>query len=729
MKMQRIIFYILTLVYGIVCLSSCNAECIEDPTISTYVKDLYIENADQSKTYYLRLIRRNVNGVWIVSIGAANSIAEDKPDGSNQVLAFSLGKNIENEKVLTLTPLNGFSGFGYISLDWEKIPAGKEILCKAKINSNGYRLRRGGEIDQYLKQRVGTFSKSSHHDRFTRYEKIKATNRLSSKSNADYIIKVSNQKDFDNISGAIASALKKSKKNIQVNIESGQYHFNESHVYLKNLNEPNAAITIKGSGNTILIGSNNLFVKAISSFNVNHVYLTSDLKNKDLWSGVKQMRDTIEIVDVKSKLCRLKSADPIHDQSHPKCKLKVTEWFKVLVYDVLKFENGYIYFYAPELSYTSWLKCYNVNQDFGFGKKYPRYRLFYEEYHNAEPLIDCNSSCFVKVEDSHLKSFSIEEINFKGSACYAQGNPALVSIKNLSSGDFCVSNCNFSAIGGKVVDVENSHNVTLENNHVRDCYIDCFASDNKSTGFVVKGNKFENNGLGMNNSACVIARGKKFLVSDNVFCDFSYTAISVGMNFQWKKDAECSGIVENNEIHYSSEYFNHPEKYCLMDGGAIYVMTQLDDVVLRYNRIYDYTGHGNNRGIFCDDGTKNVSLYGNIITNIPNSLTIDLRLCTSVANRVADHNSNIMMMYNIVDGKYRFQGVDKNSASLGSNFILSRGDIVKLSNDIVNVSASEEDYYVDGYSNFGTKSISLQVNSKEFLKQSPIYTYINKYLK
>lgn len=726
MKINKFIYYTIALLYCIVVFTSCKAEIVDDPKIAPYVKDLYIENADQSKVYYIRQIRRNVNGTWLVSIGSANSILEDKSDGSSQVLVYSLGRNVEKEKVLPLTPINGFKGFGYISLDWEKIPEGREIICRSKINSNGYRLRRGGNIDHYFNKKSKSFSKSLFHDRFEKLERVKTTEFNSGKKNADYIITVKTQQDFDNLNGMLKSAINSRKKNIVVDILDGKYIFKESHLELNAIKDPVVSITLKGGDNTILIGSNDIIAKKIYSFNHNHTYLSTSLKNKHLWTDVKQMKDTVEVVDKISKLCRIKSVDPIPNQLQPKCKIKVTEWFKTLVYDVLRFENGYIYFYAGDLSFTEWLKCYSVNQDWGFGQKYPRYCLFYEAKKINEPMLDCSSSLFLNVENCMIKSFSMSNIRFKGNALK---NPSLISIRNVNATDFRISKCDFSAIRSKVVDVINSQNVILEDNQVEDCYIDCFVSDNKSVGFVAKGNTFKNNGLCMNNSACVIARGKNFCVSDNFFCDFSYAAISVGMNYQWKKDAECYGIIENNEIHYSSEYFNHAEKYTLMDGGAIYVMTQLDDVIVRYNRIYDYCGVYANRGIFCDDGTKNISIYGNVITNVPNSFSIDLRLCPQVASRVSDHNRNIMMMYNLMDGKYRFEGVDKNSAFLGTNFLISKKFGTKLENVVSNVSFADEDYYMEGSVEFGAKNLILQSNSRNIIMQSPIRTYISRYIK
>ncbi|MBR6659623.1 MAG: right-handed parallel beta-helix repeat-containing protein [Paludibacteraceae bacterium] len=727
MKKNRFVYFTIVLLYCIITFTSCKAESVDDPNIAPYIKDLYIENADQSKTYYIRQIRRNVNGVWLVSIGAANSVSEDKSDGSSQVLVYSYGKNVEDVEVLPLSSLNGFNGFGYISLDWKKIPEGKEILCRSKINTNGFRMNRDGEIARYLNKRFGTFSKSSHHDKFEKLEKVRHKDIKSVKSNDNYVINVNNQQDFDKLNETLKSLVESSKKNIIVDIADGKYLFKESHLDLRNVNNSGLTITLNGGNNTILFGSGSLTPKIVSSFDHNHIYLNKKFENKDMWTDVKQMKDTIEIVDLKNKLCRIKSVDPINNQLYPKCKLKVTEWFKTLIYDVLKFENGYIYFYAPELSYTEWISCYNVNQDWGYGKKYPRYRLFYQANGSMkEPLLDCSSSLFLNVENCSINGIFIKNIKFYGNSLK---KPSLISIKNVKTSDFRISNCEFSAIRNKVVDVANSQNVILEDNQVKNCYIDCFVSDNECVGFVAQRNFFINNCLCMNNTACVVARGKDFLVADNIFCDFSYSAISVGMNYQWKKDAECSGIVENNEIHYSSEYFNHPEKYCLMDGGAIYVMTQLDDVIVRYNRIYDYCGVYANRGIFCDDGTKNISIYGNVITNVPNSFSIDLRLCPQVASRVSDHNRNIMMMYNLMDGKYRFEGVDKNSAFLGANFLISKKFGTKLENVVSNVSFADEDYYMEGSVEFGAKNLILQSNSRNIIMQSPIRTYISRYIK
>ena len=71
------------------------------------------------------------------------------------------------------------------------------------------------------------------------------------------------------------------------------------------------------------------------------------------------------------------------------------------------------------------------------------------------------------------------------------------------------------------------------------------------------------------------------------------------------------------------------QQYTLMDGGAIYISTRLDDVVIRYNYIHNVKGMKDNRGIFCDDGAKNLKIYGNVFYGIHNSYCVDSRLVES----------------------------------------------------------------------------------------------------
>ena len=100
-----------------------------------------------------------------------------------------------------------------------------------------------------------------------------------------------------------------------------------------------------------------------------------------------------------------------------------------------------------------------------------------------------------------------------------------------------------------------------------------------------------------------------------------------------------------------------------MDSGAIYAWTINKDVTIRNNSIHDIGGYGENRGIFLDDGTVNVSVIGNRIRNVWNYYCIDLRLCPEVEknplSRIRRVNVGNRMEGNDVDGKVRFENREK----------------------------------------------------------------------
>lgn len=96
-----------------------------------------------------------------------------------------------------------------------------------------------------------------------------------------------------------------------------------------------------------------------------------------------------------------------------------------------------------------------------------------------------------------------------------------------------------------------------------------------------------------------------------------------------------------------------------MDSGAIYIFTQNDGAVIRNNYIHDYVGMKDNRGIFCDDGAYGFTITGNVIRNVPNSYSIDSRLCLNVETQagsvVKKVNYNNIIRNNRVDGPVRFE--------------------------------------------------------------------------
>ena len=97
----------------------------------------------------------------------------------------------------------------------------------------------------------------------------------------------------------------------------------------------------------------------------------------------------------------------------------------------------------------------------------------------------------------------------------------------------------------------------------------------------------------------------------------------------------------------------------LMDSGAIYTWTINRKVLIRENYIHDIGGYKDNRGIFCDDGTVNVSIVGNRVLRIRNSWCTDLRRVPRVGKDPQSYirtvNTGNRLENNTVDGKVRFE--------------------------------------------------------------------------
>ena len=181
----------------------------------------------------------------------------------------------------------------------------------------------------------------------------------------------------------------------------------------------------------------------------------------------------------------------------------------------------------------------------------------------------------------------------------------------------------------------------------------CFFTNHCQT-VKITNNTFKNCGQSLDNYFCIRCYDADYYIADNKFCDFGYGAIGVGVWHGFEKRNYSGGIIDHNEIYFSPDYFANAWKYMLMDSGAIYTWTQNDNAIIRYNYIHDYTGPGDNRGIFRDDGANNLKIYGNVVLNTPNSYSIDSRMSKDQKNGLAN-NANNFMANNVVGNGVRFQ--------------------------------------------------------------------------
>ena len=304
---------------------------------------------------------------------------------------------------------------------------------------------------------------------------------------------------------------------------------------------------------------------------------------------------------------------------------------------------------------------------------------------------------FLTFRNCKFSSVEIKGIQFFGNA-FEDSNPAIY-IGNTVSNKIRIHKCGFYGMRGSIITVSASPNVIIDNNQFADTYYYGIWSNNGSANTVVEKNSFKSMGKRMNNTTCVGCLGTNYRVSDNVFLNFGYGGIRTGVWYKNNMKKPCTGVIENNDLSYSPDYLDHIDNYGIMDGGAIYLATKNAGSIVRNNYIHDFSGIKHNRGIFCDDGASNIEIYGNVITDIANSMCIDSRRVTFVERSntpesgIERANINIVIRDNTVDGSIRFEAHEDsdNGCIKGANYILPAEDGKMPKMVISNVANPEED--------------------------------------
>ena len=555
---------------------------------------------------------------------------------------------------------------------------------------------------------------------------------------------VASQEEFDRINQRITEAIKGGCKNIVFNIRPGTYFYKEAHISRSN-EQCDVSISIKGR-DAVLIAGGKDYKNGDACPNGFGYYSTlldpNTTKTYPVWDDLRHAERAIEVVDAKSKVCRLYHSQ-LKDYTSGQCAgvyVQITQWYQSFWYKVDYIKDGWVYFVADNLqkSYLAKNGEYNVNDDYLYAKQFPRFRLcsLPDENHAAsiingkvktglKDLHMCVTSSFMRLENVSYRDLTIEGIRFVGNG---KSGYALIHLNRANFSACKIKGCSFESLTGGLLNAGQSTHITFEGNKVSGLYSTGLYFKNGCEDVRVTKNLFEKAGQCLAFSFVVQCEAKDFYVADNTFRDFGYGAVCAGMMRGRQKDYECSGIIENNEIYLSKEYFEHPEKYMSMDAGAIQVRTQSDQTIVRYNYIHDYTGMRSNRGIFCDEGAHDFSIYGNVVVNIRNSYSIDARRVS--INDASDSllNRNNQMMYNVVDNYIRFVGRDaeNNNCRKGTNMVLNCEGVTVPVCQYGNLEWKEDDIKAE-YGGRKNNKVLLDKATMNVLKKWPVYRKIRKH--
>lgn len=501
------------------------------------------------------------------------------------------------------------------------------------------------------------------------------------------ILVISSQADFDRLQDNLIRLLGVPGRKVTVRIKRGVYYYSNRQIDLDGQDAQGISLSFKGD-NAILISRGKRYLagqKTSSIFSTGFPFIDDRFRFVPIWSEMEQMKNEVELINPDSKLCRVYSTSVLKVSETPQnAYIRITEWYKSAVYPIERISNGYIYFTATDLKRIK--NSYNINSDRIVSESYPRFQLcnvpikncpvvvndrgtsFSNEY---KSIYECRQGTLVSIKGSSFDELLVSGLRIVGN----RSNFNLFDIKDscFKYGLFIDSNT-FESMRGGVISVKSSENVFIQNNVFNYIWGTAIFSDDLSRNVQIIRNSFDNTGWGLMNLPTIVCRSKGYYVAYNKLKDFGSWGIGIGGWYGSGQGMDSFGIIEYNELWHSKDYRSSVFKHGLIDSGAIYCWTNNAEAIIRFNYIHDYCGISSNRGIYCDDGARNVLLYANIILRINSGATIHSRYVPGSIGHFRNNTNNVFA-YNVLDGKYVFEGNPfERNCFLGENFLINGND-------------------------------------------------------
>ena len=527
------------------------------------------------------------------------------------------------------------------------------------------------------------------------------------------VIGVKNQSQWDQIEATLKGTLVRGDRNIEVRITGKDIVFGKKKKEIIDWQYPQANIRIVGNNKMIPYGfefrrcdpkavkDGEFYVLPYSDFNIDDIVIDNGGNEVLLREEVKQVEGDI----IKATDCGLLTKDgqvsdiwkfkiEIPDLLEEQCKdfyvLMTRDWTSAR-HKVVKVQEGWLYYHLDSEDLHS---DRNPNVDWTQYKVRPRYTLINNPISEGLHVVDGRIYIpkqykQVRVnKGGQLITFaychfnSLEITGFKLNGC-GNGTPFGVYSSTLENGAYIHDNC-FSNMSSLAVSTAFNKNVVIANNTITNTRVAAISGSGCNT--TISGNVLRNIGW-MLNTRAITGGGENLHICDNIIEDFNYSAITCGSRASNDKAEVLTYIIERNKIKLSRQFTNNYIVNTLADGGGIYIGPQCTWGIIRNNVVVNIKGIHSNRGIFLDDGSKNLSIYKNVILNTANSYDIDLRLSNTLASDIPDFNTNNRVFYNVMSGGYRFEdnGSESNCYG-GQNVLLGTGEVQKIVLDVSNIS-------------------------------------------
>ena len=518
------------------------------------------------------------------------------------------------------------------------------------------------------------------------------------------VVKVCKQKDWDEIATTMKSLLDAGHKNIKVKVTGKNIVFGLESKVIQGWNYPDANIRIEGKKAKMIpygysfsrsdagvAREGDFYTLPYTEFYLNDIVIDSKGNEIPFREEVKQVTgDILKVQEfnpstssgVGSKVQDVwKFEIDLPNLSEEQCKdfyVLITRDWTSARHKVVKVEDGWLYYHLDSEDLHS---DRDPNVDWKQYRVRPRYRLINNPVSNG--VHTANGKIYIPYQYKKIRvnkggqliTFaychfnSLEISGFKLNGC-GSATPFGVYSSTFEQGAYIHDNT-FTNMSGLAISTAYNKNVTISNNSVTNTLVQAIAGGGTNT--TICGNRLKNIGW-MLNTRAITGGGERLHICDNVIEDFNYGAIACGSTTSNDKATPLTYIIERNIIRLTNEYTDNYIQNTLADGGGIYIGPQCTQGIIRNNVVENIKGIHSNRGIFLDDGAKNLAIYGNMILNTANSYDIDLRYCKTYAAGIPDHNTNNCMFDNILTGTYRFQ-----DGGAGSNCVEGENPVVSSS--------------------------------------------------
>lgn len=526
-------------------------------------------------------------------------------------------------------------------------------------------------------------------------------------------IDIRSQEDWNRLGQEIQQRIQNGKHKITVSILVDTLFINDKILALSGLNDSSLSLCIEGNGVIVLPPRKT----SLSDNGLNDVYLDEKQEIINNRSDVRIINSKIEPVEKygsflisKNGYTLVPSGSALEDclkrfyvyrfpvelpdLSERECNdfyILLTRQWAYQRHKVRFVKQGYLYFdFISDEAPTNTQKYYlDPNADSQYGVL-TRYSMINCPINYQKPRLVCSSSPFIKINESSIKKLSIAGFNFP-----YWSNISPIIIRNCTFKDDCIISRNrFENLMSTAISISGGNNIVVSNNSINGTRMHAIYAEGAS--IVIKENSLNRIGW-MGQTFAIRASGEDIWIKDNTITDFNYSAIGIGGNIT-KKSRPQILIVENNLIQFSESYAQNYKYHTLCDAGAIYANPQIDKGIIRNNVILNYCGNAAYRGIFIDDGGKNMQISGNYISLYPNqekrSYDIDLRYCKTYETYIPDHNRNNKIYENLISGFYRFEGIDaEDHCFLGDNYLL---DDKFIDRNVLSVSNRKEGLHCEG---------------------------------